>query len=58
MKEVLPKMQIASGKERGSWPTEEDNHANAGGRLYATCFALYCLESYYRHLPLSEMAPK
>jgi prenyltransferase beta subunit len=58
MKEVLPKMQIASGRERGSWPTEEDNHANAGGRLYATCFALYCLESYYRHLPLSEMAPK
>lgn len=58
MKEVLPKMQIANGKERGSWPTEEDNHANAGGRLYSTCFALYCLESYYRHLPLSEMAPK
>ena len=58
MKEVLPKMQIASGRERGSWPTDEDNHANAGGRLYATCFALYCLESYYRHLPLSEMAPK
>ena len=58
MKEVLPKMQITSGKERGSWPTEEDNHANAGGRLYSTCFALYCLESYYRHLPLSEMAPK
>lgn len=58
MKEVLPKMQVANGKERGSWPGDDDNHANAGGRLYATCFALYCLESYYRHLPLSEMAPQ
>ena len=58
MKQVLPDMQIASGKERGSWPPGGDPHEGAGGRLYATCFALYCLESYYRHLPLSDMAPK
>lgn len=58
MKEVLPQLQIGSGKERGSWPSGGDPHEGAGGRLYATCFALYCLESYYRHLPLSDMAPK
>ncbi|MCY2985560.1 MAG: terpene cyclase/mutase family protein [Planctomycetota bacterium] len=58
MKEVLPGLQIPSGKERGSWPPGGDPHEGAGGRLYATCFALYCLESYYRHLPLSDMAPK
>lgn len=57
MKRVLPSMQIDRGKEIGSWPPEEDPHV-AGGRLYTTCFAIYCLESYYRHLPLSEMAPK
>ena len=58
MKQVLPDLQIASGKERGSWPPSGDPHEGAGGRLYATCFSLYCLESYYRHLPLSDMAPK
>jgi hypothetical protein len=58
MKEVLPRLQVKGGKQGGSWPVDEDNHSSAGGRLYATCFALYCLESYYRHLPLSEMAPK
>jgi hypothetical protein len=58
MKTELPRMQIPSGKERGSWPIADDYHAANAGRLYATCMALYCLESYYRHLPLSEMAPK
>jgi hypothetical protein len=58
MKNELPLLQIKSGKEKGSWPADEDPHGAAGGRLYATCFALYCLESYYRHLPLSEMAPQ
>ncbi|MEQ1828816.1 MAG: prenyltransferase/squalene oxidase repeat-containing protein [Pirellula sp.] len=58
MKTELPRMQLKTGKERGSWPPEEDPHSGGGGRLYATCFAIYCLESYYRHLPLSEMASK
>ena len=58
MKEVLPALQIDSGREKGSWPPEGDPHESGGGRLYATCFAIYCLESYYRHLPLSDMAPK
>ncbi len=58
MKEVLPELQINSGREKGSWPPGGDAHESGGGRLYATCFAIYCLESYYRHLPLSDMAPK
>ena len=58
MKEVLPALQIASGKEKGSWPSNGDPNEGGGGRLYATCFSIYCLESYYRHLPLSDMAPK
>jgi hypothetical protein len=56
MKVELPKLQDHDGKEAGSWPPGQDSHASAGGRLYSTCLALYCLESYYRHLPLSEMA--
>jgi len=58
MKEVLPALQIRSGKEKGSWSADGDPHEGGGGRLYSTCLAIYCLESYYRHLPLSEMAPK
>lgn len=58
MKVELPAMQIKSGPERGSWPIGLDPHASTGGKLYATCMAIYCLESYYRHLPLSEMAAK
>ena len=58
MKDVLPGLQITTGKEKGSWPSHGDPNEGGGGRLYATCFAIYCLESYYRHLPLSDMAPK
>ena len=58
MKVVLPELQISTGKEKGSWTPVGDPHEGGGGRLYSTCFAIYCLESYYRHLPLSDMAPK
>jgi hypothetical protein len=58
MKVALPALQIKSGKESGSWPIGSDPHASTGGKLYATCMALFCLESYYRHLPLSEMASR
>jgi hypothetical protein len=58
MKTELPRFQVKTGKDKGSWPPDDDPHSGGGGRLYATCFAIYCLESYYRHLPLSEMAPK
>ncbi len=52
MRVELPKLQVRDGKDRGSWPPQGDEHAASGGRLFATCFALYCLEVYYRHLPL------
>ncbi len=58
MKDVLPELQVGSGKDKGSWSPAGDPHEGGGGRLYTTCFAIYCLESYYRHLPLSDMAPK
>ncbi len=55
MKVELPALQEKSGPNRGSWSAEEDPHEAGGGRLYATCFAIYCLETYYRHLPLNRM---
>ena len=52
MRVELPRMQVMDGKDKGSWPPQGDDHATSGGRLFSTCFALYCLEVYYRHLPL------
>ena len=57
MKEALPSLQIQAGRERGSWPPQGDPHGAAGGRLYSTVLSILCLEAYYRHMPLSEMAP-
>ncbi len=51
----LPKLQVKDSKERGSWPPQHDPYGSAGGRLYSTCFAIYCLEVYYRHLPLYSL---
>ena len=52
MREQLPKAQIKRGRDAGSWPPQADNWGGPGGRLYTTCFAIYCLEVYYRHMPL------
>ncbi len=57
MKEALPSLQVKSGREVGSWPPNGDPHGHEGGRLYTTCLAIYCLEVYYRHLPLYTKAP-
>jgi len=56
MKEALPELQLKTGRERGSWPPQGDPHGGAGGRLYSTVLSILCLEAYYRHMPLSEMA--
>lgn len=48
----LPAMQETVGPERGSWPPQRDAWGRLGGRLYTTCFSLFSLEVYYRHMPL------
>jgi hypothetical protein len=57
MREVIPTLQVRDGKERGSWdPTLDDTTGvDGGGRLFVTCLATYCLEVYYRHLPLYQL---
>lgn len=52
MRVHLPSIQVKSGAEAGSWAPQRDRWGSSGGRLYTTCFAIYCLEVYYRHMPL------
>jgi hypothetical protein len=53
MREELPAAQVKTGREAGSWAPQRDGRwGSAGGRLYTTCMAIYCLEVYYRHMPL------
>ena len=52
MREDLPKAQVKSGKESGSWAPQKDSWGRNHGRLYTTCLSIYCLEVYYRHMPL------
>lgn len=56
MKVKLPALQIKEGNERGSWAPQADRWS-IGGRLYTTCLSIYCLEVYYRHMPLYEHTP-
>lgn len=57
MKVKLPALQIKEGSERGSWAPQRDRWS-IGGRLYTTCLSLYCLEVYYRHMPLYNHSNK
>lgn len=52
MRVQLPKAQVKSGREAGSWAPQMDRWGRNSGRLYTTCLSLYCLEVYYRHMPL------
>lgn len=54
MKATLPTRQEKQGRERGSWSPSGDAWGGYAGRLYTTCLSIYCLEVYYRHLPLYE----
>jgi Squalene-hopene cyclase C-terminal domain len=54
MKRALPAMQESRGDEKGSWSPGRDVYGVAGGRLYTTCLAIYCLEVYYRHLAIYD----
>ena len=52
LREVLPKEQVQKGPESGSWDPSLDKWGHIGGRLFMTCFCVYMLEVYYRHLPI------
>jgi hypothetical protein len=52
MRAQLPAAQVKSGKEAGSWAPQGDVWGDNIGRLYTTCMGIYCLEVYYRHMPL------
>ena len=52
MRRALPRAQIKTGRERGSWSPSGDKYGFVGGRLFSTCFCVYMLEVYYRHLPI------
>lgn len=54
MREQLPTAQVDEGPEAGSWSPLGNRHDRAAGRLYTTCMAIYCLEVYYRHMPIYE----
>lgn len=51
-RDMLVKNQRKSGDEAGSWDPGSDAQETDGGRLYVTCLSTFCLEVYYRHLPL------
>jgi hypothetical protein len=58
LRDMLTSRQEKVGTENGSWdPVDREGPDlwalnKKGGRLYVTCFSLYMLEVYYRHLPL------
>nr|WP_052303664.1 prenyltransferase/squalene oxidase repeat-containing protein [Pirellula staleyi] len=52
MREEIPRNQVKTGAERGSWSQSGDRWGPHGGRLYVTCLSIYMLEVYYRHLPI------
>ncbi|WDQ17000.1 squalene--hopene cyclase [Rhodopirellula sp. P2] len=58
MRTELPRLQIKRGAEAGSWSPQADEWGRRAGRLYVTCLSIYCLEVYYRHLPLYDQQGK
>jgi hypothetical protein len=55
MKPQLLSLQIpTSSPDGGSWEPGQARFDRLPGRLFSTCMALYCLEVYYRHLPIYQ----
>ena len=52
MREEVPRHQVKTGPEKGSWSGVDDEWGSKAGRLYQTCLSIYMLEVYYRHLPI------
>ncbi|MEO9930371.1 prenyltransferase/squalene oxidase repeat-containing protein [Rhodopirellula bahusiensis] len=58
MRVELPRLQLKRGAEAGSWSPQADEWGHRAGRLYVTCLSIYCLEVYYRHMPLYDQHGK
>ncbi|NND98204.1 MAG: terpene cyclase/mutase family protein [Pirellulaceae bacterium] len=58
MRVQLPEAQVKSGRESGSWAPQGDQWGRNSGRLYTTCLSIFCLEVYYRHMPLYKEGEK
>jgi len=58
MRVMLPAMQVTDGRDRGSWDPQSERWGPTAGRLYTTCMAIFCLEVYYRHMPLYDVQLK
>lgn len=54
MREQLPAAQVKTGREKGSWAPQLDQYGGTHGRIYTTCLSIYCLEVYYRHMPIYQ----
>ncbi|MCC9643013.1 terpene cyclase/mutase family protein [Rhodopirellula sp. JC740] len=54
MRKEIPRLQLRRGAEAGSWSPQADEWGRRAGRLYTTCLSIYCLEVYYRHMPLYD----
>jgi len=52
MKEILPDIQVKSGRHSGSWNTPEKGYGQQMGRVVTTAIATLSLEVYYRILPI------
>lgn len=52
MREEVPRQQVKTGPQKGSWSPADDEWGMKGGRLFQTCLSIYLLEVYYRHLPI------
>lgn len=52
MRQEVPRNQVKTGAEKGSWSPHDDEWGTKAGRLYQTCLSIYLLEVYYRHLPI------
>jgi len=52
LRDLLPREQVAKGRERGSWDPSLDRWGHVGGRLFMTSFCALMLEVYYRHMPI------
>ncbi len=55
MRETITRSADHRGcRSRQLTATAIGRYGQSAGRLYVTCMALYCLEVYYRHLPLYD----